>query len=103
MLCLRRHRATPTVDHLEHLGGGLAAFAQAPDGEVAVALGEAPAGRIGQQGMMCILRRSVAQQLLQQRVNVRRGQQVDAARSLLAYLASPAAAEAKRKQGMEPA
>lgn len=30
-------------------------------------------------------------------------QQVDAARSLLAYLASPAAAEAKRKQGMEPA
>ena len=30
-------------------------------------------------------------------------QQVDAARSLLAYLASPAAADAKRKQGMEPA
>lgn len=30
-------------------------------------------------------------------------QQVDAARSLLAYLASPAAAEAKQKQGMEPA
>ena len=30
-------------------------------------------------------------------------QQVDAARALLAYLASPAAAEAKRKQGMEPA
>lgn len=29
-------------------------------------------------------------------------QQVDAARSLLAYLASPAAAEAKQKQGMEP-
>lgn len=30
-------------------------------------------------------------------------QQGDAARSLLAYLASPAAADAKRKQGMEPA
>ena len=30
-------------------------------------------------------------------------QQVDAARSLLAYLASPAAAEAKQKQGMTPA
>ena len=30
-------------------------------------------------------------------------QQVDAARSLLAYLASPAAADAKRKQGMTPA
>mgnify|MGYP006201163589 CR=1 FL=1 len=30
-------------------------------------------------------------------------QQVDAARALLAYLASPAAADAKRKQGMEPA
>ena len=30
-------------------------------------------------------------------------QQVDAARSLLAYLASPAAAEAKQKQGMNPA
>ena len=30
-------------------------------------------------------------------------QQVDAARSLLAYLASPAAAEAKQKQGMESA
>lgn len=30
-------------------------------------------------------------------------QQVDAARSLLAYLASPAAAEAKKKQGMTPA
>lgn len=30
-------------------------------------------------------------------------QQVGAARSLLAYLSSPAAADAKRKQGMEPA
>ena len=30
-------------------------------------------------------------------------QQADAARALLAYLASPAAAEAKRNQGMEPA
>lgn len=30
-------------------------------------------------------------------------QQVDAARALLAYLASPAAAEAKQKQGMTPA
>ena len=30
-------------------------------------------------------------------------QQVDAAHALLAYLASPAAADAKRKQGMEPA
>lgn len=30
-------------------------------------------------------------------------QQVDAARSLLTYLASPAAVDAKRKQGMEPA
>lgn len=30
-------------------------------------------------------------------------QQVDAARALLAYLASPAAADAKRRQGMEPA
>ena len=30
-------------------------------------------------------------------------QQPEAARALLAYLASPAAAEAKRKQGMEPA
>jgi len=30
-------------------------------------------------------------------------QQADAARELLAYMASPAAADAKRKQGMEPA
>lgn len=30
-------------------------------------------------------------------------QQVDAVRALLAYLASPAAADAKRRQGMEPA
>ena len=30
-------------------------------------------------------------------------QQADAARALLAYLASPAAADSKQKQGMEPA
>ena len=60
--------------------GALTLFAHGANGHIAVALGETPARRVGQKPVVGILRRSVAQQLLQQDLHVGGGQHVLAAR-----------------------
>jgi len=50
-----------------------------PDRNCAVALGETPAGRVGQQRMMSVARRRQSEQGLQNAMDLRRGREILAA------------------------
>jgi hypothetical protein len=51
-----------------------------PDRYCAVAFGETPAGRVGQQRMMSVARRRQSEQALQNAMDLRRGREILAAR-----------------------
>ena len=66
-------RSFAKARHLQHLGRRAAARAQQAQRQRPVALGEAPAGRVGEQRMMAIARRRQTEQRLQQAVDMGRG------------------------------